>query len=471
MDFTSTDVLNQVVQEFQRIGVSGIGALQGPALQLWAFLTIIEFTTDWAMYDGNIRLSKIINDIIKSSLFLFVIWFWPDIVETVEASFVAVGTAAGGASGGILYPSDIINRGFEICKDLFTNFSASWDDAAKKASTAMTKAGTETLGKMDTSGHISTDEMNEIRNKMLKQGTEAAVNAFNPVGVLCYLIAIVMIIFAHCWIALQVFLTLIEFYIYAALSTIFIPFGVFRHTKFLFDQTVRGLISFGLKLMGTFFLIAVLANSMKFMDPSVKIPGNEQFSYYLRVGIVYLMLGFLVWRLPDKFSSLLSGSGPLLGAGEMTGAAGMAFHRGRQLGSLAAAPVAAAASIGLTAAAIKTQSSANRRDKDTYDGMIANADSNIASLKNAQSNFSPNHSMYKYYQGKIDEQEAKKKDYQNKKSQIGSSSFLGVLGTKAGAKLSEPWVGRRENLRRDNSQWDAFVTGDYNNIRPDYYQR
>ena len=53
---------------------------------------------------------------------------------------------------------------------------------------------------------------------------------------------------------------------------------------------------------------------------------------------------------------------------------------------------------------------------------------------------------------------------------MGSQTFKGMFGTKIGAKITEGWVGRRENLNRDSTQWDAFKTGNYENIRPDYYQ-
>ena len=258
-----------------------------------------------------------------------------------------------------MLPSDILDRGFEACKQLFENFSASWDESAKQGA----KAALDTATKGNPYNPQTHPEEyaqwfrehQNLGNALKTAGSEVEgrINAFNPVGILCYLIAIAMVLFAHFWIALQLFLTIIEFYIFAALSTIFIPFGVFRHTKFLFDQTIRGLVSFGCKMMGTFFLIAVISNSLNFIDSTKVIPASKQFSYYLRVGLVYLSLAFLVWKLPDKFAGLLSGGGPSMSAGELTGGTKMVYARTRQAGSMAMAPVAAVAGAAVAGLAMK----------------------------------------------------------------------------------------------------------------------
>ncbi|MBR1374198.1 hypothetical protein IJ556_07095, partial [bacterium] len=139
MDFTSTTVLNDVVDRFKDIGVSGMLALQGPAIQLCLALMIIDFVTDWAMYEGNVRLSKIINDVMKGSMFLAIIYAWPTIIGTVEDGFYQMGLLAGGGTGNrIVGPSDVLNQGFKICDDLITAFENSWDDASNKGAKAAT---------------------------------------------------------------------------------------------------------------------------------------------------------------------------------------------------------------------------------------------------------------------------------------------------------------------------------------------
>ena len=497
MDFTSTTVLNDVVDRFKDIGVSGMLALQGPAIQLCLALMIIDFVTDWAMYEGNVRLSKIINDVMKGSMFLAIIYAWPTIIGTVEDGFYQMGLLAGGGTGNrIVGPSDVLNQGFKICDDLITAFENSWDDASNKGAKAATDMAMKQsgVGSAVNNGSASTGtstgtstgnslldaikgtpnssgiDMNDNSEynikvpeaiKVAKTQVTTQLKAFNPVGILCYLIAILMVIFAHFWIALQLFLCQIEFYIFAALSTIFIPFGVFRHTKFLWDQTVRGVVSFGCKLMGTFFLIAVIANSMNFLQQGKTIPSGEQFSYYLRVGLVYLTIAFLVWRLPDKFASLLSGGGPSTSASEVTAGAGSVYRGARRTAGAVTGVAAAVAGVGLAGAAMKYQANRNKAKGNELDASIGATQAQLSDTKSklaekdANGNDKYTGAERLLLENRQAEAQSKLKGLDEEKKALGATTMKGMIGTKVGAKLMEGWVSRRENIRRDSEQLDS----------------
>lgn len=301
LDLTSGngEILNEIVKIFQKLGENGLDTLTPVAVYLWGVLFAIELVTDWTLYEGNLRMSKIINDIVKGSFFLFIINSWSFFVGAIENFFIQIGMLSGGVNDKhMLGPSDILNRGFNACKELFAALTGTSADAAQNAKTEVVKQKTST-------GPSTLDLF---------------FGKVSLLAMLTYLIAIGMIIFAHLWIALQVFICQIEYYVFTTLALIFIPFGVLRHTSFLFQKTISGLVNFGVKLMGLFFLIAVANTSINIMDSAKAVKSGLAFSDYLKIGLVYLCIAYLIWELPDKLGSLMSGS-PTLSGGRLAGAA------------------------------------------------------------------------------------------------------------------------------------------------------
>lgn len=301
LDLTSGngEILNEIVKIFQRLGENGLDTLTPVAVYLWGVLFAIELVTDWTLYEGNLRMSKIINDIVKGSFFLFIINSWSFFVGAIENFFIQIGMLSGGVNDKhMLGPSDILNRGFNACKQLFAALTGTSADAAQNAKTEVVKQKTST-------GPSTLDLF---------------FGKVSLLAMLTYLIAIGMIIFAHLWIALQVFICQIEYYVFTTLALIFIPFGVLRHTAFLWQKTISGLVNFGVKLMGLFFLIAVANTSINIMDSAKEVQSGLPFSAYLKIGLVYLCIAYLIWELPDKLGSLMSGS-PTLSGGRLAGAA------------------------------------------------------------------------------------------------------------------------------------------------------
>jgi len=298
LDLTSGngEILNEIVKIFQKLGENGLDTLTPVAVYLWGILFVIELVTDWTLYEGNLRMSKIINDIVKGSFFLFIINSWSFFVGAIENFFIQIGMLGGGVNDKhMLGPSDILNRGFNACKELFAALTGTSADAAQ-------------------------NQAPQPKNDKGPSTLDLFFGKVSLLAMLTYLIAIGMIIFAHLWIALQVFICQIEYYVFTTLGLIFIPFGVCKHTNFLFQKTISGLVNFGVKLMGLFFLIAVANTSINIMDTAKAVKSGLAFSDYLKIGLVYLCIAYLIWELPDKLGSLMSGS-PTLSGGRLAGAA------------------------------------------------------------------------------------------------------------------------------------------------------
>ena len=333
LDLTSGngEILNEIVKIFQRLGENGLDTLTPVAVYLWGVLFVIELVTDWTLYEGNLRMSKIINDIVKGSFFLFIINSWSFFVGAIENFFIQIGMLGGGVNDKhMLGPSDILNRGFDACKKLFAALTGTSADAAQQGPGG---GGGSFLTSNGDGGVVKPQN-----NKSSSSALDLFFGKVSLLAMLTYLIAIAMIIFAHLWIALQVFICQIEYYVFTTLALIFIPFGVLRHTAFLWQKTISGLVNFGVKLMGLFFLIAVANTSLNLMDTAKEVESGLAFSAYLKIGLVYLCIAYLIWELPDKLGSLMSGS-PTLSGGKLAGAAKAAagFAAGAVTGGAATA--------------------------------------------------------------------------------------------------------------------------------------
>ena len=294
MDFSSTNFLNDLLSFFEEHSVIGMVALQPYALELAGVLAIIDFCTIWALYDGEVRLSLIISRVMKIGAFLFLIISWNDIQMAILKSFQMAGlTAASIAdmSGDIFTPSGILDRGFTVC------------------------------------------------NKLIEGLHEISFMTAGGIGkCLMYIIGIIITLGAFFFIALQVLVTKIEFYVFATLGVILLPFGALRFTSFLFQRVVSGVFAFGIKLMVMFFLLGLfesLAGSVS------EIGENSDFSTILKIALSYAALAFLVWKLPNVAASMMNGQ-PSMEAGDI----------GRGASAAKGAVVAAGSAVGGAAGAV-----------------------------------------------------------------------------------------------------------------------
>jgi type IV secretion system protein TrbL len=140
--------------------------------------------------------------------------------------------------------------------------------------------------------------------------------------------------------AINVFLAVLEYYVFAALAGIFLPFGLFEPTKFLAEKAIGAVVSAGVKLMVLALVTSVIDpvfSAIHFQGPQITF--NELWSVFLTV----CALMFLCWKAPSLASSLLGGS-PHLGVDHLIQAASAPIAAG-----LAAGAVASRAAAGVSA--------------------------------------------------------------------------------------------------------------------------
>ena len=161
----------------------------------------------------------------------------------------------------------------------------------------------------------------------------------------CYALLWLVVVLIFFIIAIQIFITVLEFYLVVALSSILLPFALLDRTKFLAEKAIGGVISFGIKLMVLAFLMTVarpiLALAVLPVDPSY----NQIMALILTVGA----LAILVWNAPGIAAGMLAGSPSLTAGTAVQGAAVAAIGGGATVaGGLAA--TRAAAALGSSAA-------------------------------------------------------------------------------------------------------------------------
>lgn len=273
VDFASENFLNTLLAFFEEHSVTGMIQLQPHAFELVCVLAIIDICSTWALYDGQMRMSFVINKVIKVGFFLLLIVNWSNINNAILKSFELAGSTAAGLEvvGDWNTPSHILSMGFETCKPILEDFHKT--------------------GIMD-SGGIARLFMD--------------------------LIAMAITVGSFFFISLQVLITKIEFCIFSSLGVILLPFGAIRFTSFLFQRVVSGVFAFGVKLMIMFFLLG-LFNTLSDTLINIPVPGESDdgnFAAMLKVALSYATLAFLVWKLPNLAASMMNGQ-PSMEAGDV----------------------------------------------------------------------------------------------------------------------------------------------------------
>ncbi len=282
-------ILTQTLTLFLQKFSHGWGNLQ-PAIN---FLIKVFLGIEIVMFGFWIALGGIDNlvGIMKKFLYLLtwamIIKKFPELSNAFVKSLVAAGQTAGGGSGGNIFdPSSVLGIGLNNLTPAFKEVFM--------------------MNFLDDFGSIIT-----------------------------LIVCLLLIGLAYLIIAWQIFYTVLEFYLIAALVGLFLPFGFFEPTKFLAEKSIGAIISAGIKLMVMAFLVAIIQPSLHDLSFSGKLTLDECLSILLMSGA----LAFLCWNAPGVAAGLMSGSPSL--------SAGVAYQNAVAAGSVAAlATMGAVKSVG-----------------------------------------------------------------------------------------------------------------------------
>jgi type IV secretion system protein TrbL len=336
----STGALTEALEVFLNIFESGITRIMPGTMSIFGILTAIEMTLAglfWAM-SGNEVLGKFLK---KCLLIFFLVWIvnsYLSILNWVVDGFIYTGTTVVGSSSvgkSVMEdPSQVIDKGLEQIVPVFelaVRLGSDWNffDAA--------------------------------------------------VTFLCGMITFS----AYMILALQVFLTRIEFALITTLGLILLPFGVLKQTSFIAEKVFGAILSFGVKFMVLALVIEIAYPTLtKYQLPTD--PSWNQMLTFIAISFSFVILSL---HAPSLAASLLSGT-PSLNHGAVTEAASY----GGSVSSNAAKAVGSAAKVGIGASTY-LQSKMNLKGTDSGSNLSSSFSSgssraNQADIQSLKQNFS-----------------------------------------------------------------------------------
>jgi type IV secretion system protein TrbL len=303
--------LDQFLKVF-KLGQAGVQASAWNLLTTLAAIELILAALGWAI-TGQDALVGLIKKILLIGFFVFVIQHYDSLLHIVIEGFIQTGKTASSSGGDVLAsirdPSTIIDAGFYVALPVLEHLKS--------------------FGGLDAIYHLQ--------------------------DVLICLLCALGIIAAYFIMAIQVFVTYLEFAIISTLGLILVPFGTLRHTRFLAEKVFGAVIAFGIKLMVLGLLISVTLPVLK----QFALPEDPTWTQLFSLLAICFAVAALAWHAPGVAAGILSG-GPSLTAATAAGTSVAAVSGGigaAMLGNTAARSAASGA-VGLGAQATKKAASA-----------------------------------------------------------------------------------------------------------------
>jgi type IV secretion system protein TrbL len=331
-------VIDQFVNTFSQYIDSGFGLLGNEVSFLTGTLVAIDITLAglfWAL-GGEDVIAKLIKKTLYVGAFAFIIGNWKTLSSIILKSFAGLGLTA---SGSTMTASDLLRPG---------RLAAVGVDAARPI---LNQVG-QLTGITDIFANLDT--------------------------VVVLLLAWLVVIVCFFVLAVQIFVTLIEFKLTSLAGFVLVPFALWNRTAFLAEKVLGNVISSGVKVL----VLAVIVGIGSGIFSQFQIPSGTTLTIDNALAIMLGSLALFGLGLfgPSIASGLVSGA-PQLGAGA---AAGTALAAG---GLAAAGSVATIGAARLGAGALRGSVAAARGGYSAFrEGMASSGKSGAASIGPGLSN-------------------------------------------------------------------------------------
>ena len=307
-------IIDQFVKTFSDYIESGFGLIDADVHFLTAFIIGIDITLAglyWAMGSDSSVIGKFLKKVLYVGVFALIINNFSSLATIIFDSFGQLGLNATNSTmtaKDLLRPGFIANTGYEAAHPL----------------------------------------LNEVGELL------GPVKFFtNFVTIVVLMLAWVITLFAFFFLAIQLFVTIIEFKLTTLAGFILIPFALWNKTSFLAEKVLGNVVSSGIKLMVLAIIVGI--GSTIFSEiTSAFTPGEVELKDAASVILGSLAILALGLFGPGIATGLVSGA-PQLGAGAAMGT--MAAVGAGALGGGAIAGAGAKAAAGATAGAVKAGAS------------------------------------------------------------------------------------------------------------------
>lgn len=304
----NTGVIDRFLEVFTSYIDSGFGLLGGEVAFIATTLIVIDVTLAalfWSWGEGDDIIARLVKKTLFVGVFAYIIGNWNVLAKIVFNSFAGLGIKASGtgfSADDLLHPGKVAQVGLDAGRPILDSIS----------------------GLM---GYVSFFE--------------------NFIQIAVLLFAWVIVLLAFFVLAIQLFITLIEFKLATLCGFVLIPFGLFGKTAFMAERVLGNVISSGIKVL----VLAVIVGIGSTLFSQFTAVPNTQPTIEDAMAIVLAALSLLGLGIfgPGIANGIVAG-GPQLGAGA---AAGTALGAAGVVGGAAAATAlaAGAATGGIGAAA------------------------------------------------------------------------------------------------------------------------
>lgn len=302
------NVIDRFMADFIRYIDSGFGLLGGDVAFLTTALIGIDITLAglfWAMGGENDVLGRFLKKILYVGAFAFILSSFPRLADIIFRSFAQAGLTAGGgtiSTDELLKPGRLAGAGFEAAWPLL-------------------------------------DQASQM------MGFTSFFDNFLTIVIL--LIAWVIVICAFFILAVQLFITILEFKLTTLAGFILVPFALWNRTSFLAERVLGSVVSSGIKVMVLAVIVGI--GSGFFAEFAAALKGQEpDIGQAMSLVLASLALFGLGIFGPAVATGLVSGA-PQLGAGAAVGTAIVAVGGGMVAGGAAVGAARAIGGAGLGA--------------------------------------------------------------------------------------------------------------------------
>ena len=307
----NTGVIDNFLGVFTRYIDSGFGLLSGEVAFIATTLIVIDVTLAalfWAWGADDDIIARLVKKTLFVGVFAYIIGNWNNLARIVFESFAGLGLMASGTGfsvTGLTRPGRVAQTGLDAGRPLLDSIS-------------------------DLMGWIAFFE--------------------NFIQIACLLFAWALVVLAFFILAIQLFVTLIEFKLTTLAGFVLIPFGLFGKTAFMAEKVLGNVVSSGIKVLVLAVIIGI--GSTLFSQFTAGFGGaTPTIDDAMAIVLAALsLLGLGIFG-PGIANGIVSG-GPQLGAGAAVGTglavAGAAVAAGG--GAMLAAKGGAAALSGGAAA-------------------------------------------------------------------------------------------------------------------------
>ncbi len=291
-------VIDHFLDVFTRYIDSGFGLLRPEVAFIATTLIVIDVTLAalfWSWGADEDIIARLVKKTLFVGVFAWIIGDWNNLARIVFESFAGLGLKASGTgftTAQLLQPGKVAQTGLDAARPLLDSIS-------------------------DLMGWVSFFE--------------------NFIQIACLMFAWALILLAFFILAIQLFITLIEFKLTTLAGFVLIPFGLFGKSAFMAERVLGNVISSGIKVLVLAVIIGIGSTLFSEFTQGFNgaTPSIDDAMTIVLAALSLLGLGIFG---PGIANGLVSG-GPQLGAGAAVGtglaAGGMVMAGGAALGAAA----------------------------------------------------------------------------------------------------------------------------------------